>query len=207
MMPPTPPGRRWTLALAILAASASVDVKAFVAPSARLPVAPTASSSSSLQLVPEQGSQLVAAFNAAATAAADHKKQGGYENVTGGKEEFAELNDFIAGEGTSVIGSRPAAVASAARAFVSRVGSILSDYFWREGEKEGDDVVLYPIVGFKFVQDEPNHFRALPTQSNPSCRIVNHVEQELYGWYCTACGLDSIFSEHYCEQPDNDVKV
>ena len=40
---------------------------------------------------------------------------------------------------------------------------------------EGDDVVYFPVVGFTFVRDGPNHCRALPNVSNPSCRIRGDV--------------------------------
>ena len=77
----------------------------------------------------------------------------------------------------------------AQRSFVSRVFSLPSS-LWHPSNEElnheehdnADDVVYFPIVGFTFARDEGNKCRALPTVSNPSCRLRNDHE-DLVGWF------------------------
>jgi hypothetical protein len=58
-------------------------------------------------------------------------------------------------------------------------------------ENEGD-VVYFPIIGFQYVRDKPDHCRALPTISNPSCHILTPIQEKesTYGWYSTVCCLN-----------------
>ena len=65
-------------------------------------------------------------------------------------------------------------------------------------ERDSDDVVYYPIVGFQFVNGGQ---RVLPTTTNASCRIKYMPDQQVYGWYTTACRLGSIYSDSYCDEP------
>jgi type IV secretory pathway VirB9-like protein len=57
-----------------------------------------------------------------------------------------------------------------------------------------DDIQLFPIVGFVYVQDAPHHSRPLPTISQVSCPLhyqdKDHRE-ELYGWFSHVCRLAS----------------
>lgn len=48
-----------------------------------------------------------------------------------------------------------------------------------------DHVEIFPIVGFVYVQDSPDHSRPLPTISNVSCQLHYQEEKDqvLYGWY------------------------
>ena len=152
-----------------------------------------------LNLKVNQGSQLVAAFNAAYSV----------------KEELAE--DTMPAEGAvhTETAPKPSATA-AARAFVSRVFSLPSSMIKRhphpkiEGlppmprdrdlEADKDDVVLYPVVGFTYVKDKPDHSRVLPKVCSPSCRIPMR-EEPVYGWFTSACRLD-VFSDEYCTEPE-----
>jgi len=73
-----------------------------------------------------------------------------------------------------------------------------------KAELDGNDVVLYPLVGFRFVpdQDKPGATKVLPSMvSNPSCRITCMQDQDVYGWFCPSCPLESIFSDNYCDAP------
>ena len=72
------------------------------------------------------------------------------------------------------------------------------------GQGNGDkpDVVLYPVVGFRIVEDEEHHSRVLPTKSNVSCRIPNNYNEDLYGWFSPACRLN-LYKEDPCEAPED----
>lgn len=46
------------------------------------------------------------------------------------------------------------------------------------------DFVLYPIIGFTFVKDRPNHCNVLPNASNPSYGLFKPNEDEVeIGWF------------------------
>ena len=135
------------LALLIFALAASSS-EAFTASPSR-----TTSSSTQLNLVPAQGKQLVAAFEAGV----EHQKHPGTEE-----------------EKPIGVIAKPA---SAAKAFVSRIFSIPGAVMGRHPaaepalvelptvatEGDNDDVVLYPIVGFQFVNGGQ---QVLPTTTN-----------------------------------------
>lgn len=56
--------------------------------------------------------------------------------------------------------------------------------------QEEDDVVLFPINGFRLIYDN-KVVRALPTTSNPACRITAPEQRKevLYGWFSPGCRL------------------
>jgi hypothetical protein len=89
------------------------------------------------------------------------------------------------------------AALAAARAIALAIFSLPASLLQREGmvddccENEGD-VVYFPIIGFQYVRDKPDHCRALPTISNPSCHILTPIQEKesTYGWYSTACCLN-----------------
>ena len=161
-------------------------------------------SSTSLNLLPAQGKQLEAAANAALAKAQAEREQCEEE-----ESECLPPSSEIESE---------TKVRSAARNFVSKVFSIPSSiirghprpeleglgdadtFEWQD--QPGDDVVLFPMVGFQFVNDAPNHYGVLPTAraGNPSCRLRNDGEQALVGWFSKACHLD-MFAENYCDEP------
>ena len=181
------------------------------------------STTTRLRLVPEQGSQLVAAFHALTADIAEQltlDEETRHKLVTT-KEAAANASNKI-NITTEVDPEKALAgglVASAARTVVSRIFSIpgaimgrhpaaaptILDGFDTQGivgsrdSTPDNEVVLYPIVGFQFVQVDPQTVRVLPTVSNPSCRIFNKDDQELYGWFSSACRLESFDSDHYCD--------
>lgn len=122
------------------------------------------STATKLHLTPEQGPQLVAAWNAACS----HEDYDGdyhYEETHHQEEE----------KSTNV---------KSARGFVSRVFSIPSNMIRRHPhpEEEGFDVVYYPIVGFQFVK---GHSRVLPTTAHATvCQLPSTLP--VYGWF-TPC--------------------
>ena len=99
------------------------------------------------------------------------------------------------------------ATTSTARAFVSRVFSLPSSLIKKHprAELEGlrrdsttstaaaslsslalhghDDVVLYPVTGFQYIADAPNHCRAVPKVSSAACRLPNHRDEVVYGYF------------------------
>lgn len=172
------------LALVILAlAASSSSVDAFTVTRTTNHVSPTTSSSTKLQLVPEQGKQLVAAFEAGC---AEHHEHPGTAEET------------------------PIGTMDAAKSFVSRIFSIPGAIMGRHpaaepalvelpaSRKTDNDVVLYPIVGFQFVNGGQ---QVVPTKTNAACRINNLKDQEVFGWYTTSCRLNSIYSDTYCDEP------
>jgi hypothetical protein len=137
----------------------------------------------SLSLLPTQGSQLEAAFNAQC-----------FQRFS---EDDEDSND---GDCIFEVATPPRPIATA-RAFVSRVFSSPSSLVHPHEEpifspvkfdhrNDDDDVVLYPIVGFCLMQDA-DVVRALPTVSHPTCRIAPPQErmERLYGWYSPVCRL------------------
>jgi hypothetical protein len=133
----------------------------------------------SLNLLPCQGNQLKAAYDAA-TCKSDEAApgaQGGYVEEHHGP-------------------------AAAARAFVSRLFSLPSspESVWRRKGKKQEDVVLYPIIGFHFVRSQGRYI-ALPTTSHAACPIHRNQNEEIVGWYSAACELDH-FSEDPCHKPE-----
>jgi hypothetical protein len=158
--------RSSTLYLALVVFLASANAFA--------PPLKVSSTTTKLHLTPEQGSQLVAAWNAACS----HKDDDGnyhYEEIHHHQEEKS-MN------------------MKSARGFVSRVFSIPSSMIRRhphpkeEGfdhphpKEEGFDVVYYPIVGFQFVQ---GHSRVFPTTAYATaCHLPSTLP--VYGWF-TPC--------------------
>ncbi|CAB9523193.1 expressed unknown protein [Seminavis robusta] len=192
-----------SLLAATLLAGACSSVESFSVLSSR----PTRSSSTRLNLVPEQGKQLEAAVTAA----------------------YAKAEEESSSSSTATLTPPPCPKKrlSSARAFVSRVFSLPSvirghphpkleglseddaalettTWEWQDGPQ--DDVVLFPLVGFQFVQDAPNHYGVLPssTACNPSCRLrTNAADEEHVGWFSKACHLQNLYADNYCEEPTN----
>eukprot|EP00428_Durinskia_dybowskii_P052666 CAMPEP_0170330176 /NCGR_PEP_ID=MMETSP0116_2-20130129/66018_1 /TAXON_ID=400756 /ORGANISM="Durinskia baltica, Strain CSIRO CS-38" /LENGTH=182 /DNA_ID=CAMNT_0010583339 /DNA_START=119 /DNA_END=667 /DNA_ORIENTATION=- len=140
-----------------------------------------------LNLVPGQGNQLVAAYNAA----------------TCKKDE--EDND-------GVDGSTPAPVTTSvqesSRTFVNKVFHLPSVRRHPYPKAEGldnhieSDVVYYPMIGFTFCRNG-DRVIALPTKSNVSCRLPVQEEQ-VYGWFSPVCKLD-LYSDDPCRNPNDNV--
>lgn len=147
--------------------------------SAAFTIAPLASPrNSALDLLPTQASELVAA------------SQSAYPRKLDQDDDEPEILPAVT-----------AADMPKARSFAQRVFSIPSSMIKRhphplsEGlpkevmstapvplEDDEEGVVLFPITGYRLVKDASDHSRALPTISNPSCRIPQRNE-ELHGWF------------------------
>lgn len=159
----------------------------------------------SLNLMPGQGKQLEAAMNAALAKA---------EAVKELCEVEGECPDLPPSEDKP----KPSALKFVKRVF-SLPSSIIrghphptlegledeevlesSTFDWNDSPE--DDVVLFPLVGFQFVHDAPNHYGVLPSAHacNPSCRLRQDGEEEVVGWFSKACHLD-MFKENYCDDP------
>jgi len=75
-----------------------------------------------------------------------------------------------------------------------------------EGARRGeDDVVLYPVVGFRWVGvDNENkgskRYQVLPMSFKASMPIMKIREQEIYGWYSPCCARGNVFDDYefYC---------
>lgn len=93
--------------------------------------------------------------------------------------------------------------AATARAFAARVFSLPSSLIKRHPHPKveglphaitststSQDVVFFPVIGFQYVKDSPNHCSALPTISVASCSLPNRNE-ELFGWFSPALQLEN----------------
>ena len=143
-----------------------------------------AESSSARYLVPEQGCQLKAAWEAAS--ASHHYDHFGKESSSA-----MAMDHHI----------HPASPASAARAFVSHLFSLPSTLL-HPHSSEVADVVYYPIVGFHYtlLSSKPLPTTAFPTAA--ACRIPPPPTSErLYGWFSPGCHLNHPDSDDYLEEP------
>jgi hypothetical protein len=124
---------------------------------------------SALNLLPGQGNELVAAYNAATCKEDDEEE---YQ----AKPVALEIDDPEDNQ-----------TSAAARSFASLLFSLPSTLRKRS---QNYDVVLYPMVGFKFVHHE-DKFVALPTMSHMSCRLPSaRNNEEVYGFFSPATSLD-----------------
>lgn len=140
--------------------------------------------SSALHLLPQQGSQLVAASNAAlAQAQHDREHQSATATVKYEAKEDAELTVGRARELISRIFSLPSAIVRPSAMEITNV---------EFSSNENDDVVIYPVVGFRYVR-VGDEYHALPTTSNAACQLRNlpgKQHESVFGWFSPACFLD-----------------
>ena len=142
-------------------------------------------STTRLHLRTNQGSQLVAAWNAAHCHDDDDEEEHHHPAPTVTKKE------------------------SAARAFVSKVFCLPSTMIRRHPhQEEGSEDVIYPIVGFQFVPTNDNHSIVVPTAHCSTFCSLPHSEEPVYGWYTAqACALGNPFSDDYCNEPPSNGKL
>jgi hypothetical protein len=148
--------------------------------------------SSSLQLLPGQGNQLVAASNAVYC-----------------KEEEKQIE-----AATAAIHSNDESIpvhspTAAAKSFAHRVFSLPSSMIKRHPHPKWEgfapkqlekDVVYYPVVGFQFVHTDGGDI-ALPTTGHAACQLNTQTQTEdVVGWFSPSCKLDA-FSEDPCHKP------
>eukprot|EP00526_Cylindrotheca_closterium_P023951 CAMPEP_0113638738 /NCGR_PEP_ID=MMETSP0017_2-20120614/20306_1 /TAXON_ID=2856 /ORGANISM="Cylindrotheca closterium" /LENGTH=196 /DNA_ID=CAMNT_0000549885 /DNA_START=190 /DNA_END=780 /DNA_ORIENTATION=+ /assembly_acc=CAM_ASM_000147 len=156
---------------------ASAFTTSFSSPSIAAPTTTTA-----LHLKSGQGNQLVAAYNAAA-AATEH------ETI----EKVATVVEKPKSKRKEEAPANPEA-----RSFAARLFSL--DFHTHKDDKE--DVVYYPLVGFKLVHHE-GRVIPLPTKDHTSCRLVSSTraaQEEVYGWFSPTCTLD-LYAEDICHEP------
>lgn len=192
-----------TFILVVLLGSIQASVEAFSPYVANRSAQPT---NSLLFLLPSQGAQLAAAGSCAYDQ--DQQKHSRSNRTTADQdhENTVPLTDG----GNIIINEISPAVShhsqNLARSFVSRIFSLPASLLHpRENGNDDKDVdcILYPVVGFQLVQDDDTHFcRALPTTSNPSCRLLP-PNQVLVGYYSPACHLkcDGKDDTKYCQKP------
>mmetsp|Transcript_830 Transcript_830/g.1732 ORF Transcript_830/g.1732 Transcript_830/m.1732 type:complete len:183 (-) Transcript_830:415-963(-) len=134
---------------------------------------------SQLGLVPDQGNQLVAAFNAITT---DHKNQDSNAApvATGIKVDMA-------------VDEQQKGSLGVAKNFLAMVFNLPTV------RHPAEDVVYYPMVGFRFFEGIDTVF---PTVSHNCCVMPtqSQKEEEVFGWFSSSCQLD-LFSENICQNP------
>jgi hypothetical protein len=136
---------------------------------------------SALNLLPGQGNELVAAYNAATF------------------QENEQEEDQAVPVTLEMDHPKDDRASAAARSFASRLFSLPSTLIKRS---QNYDVVLYPMVGFKFVHHE-DKFIALPTKSHMSCRLPSaRNDEEVYGFFSPACSLD-LYATDISQDPKN----
>lgn len=130
--------------------------------------------SSSLNLVPDQANQLVAAYNAATSTSATA--------VTAPIKLDKDVEE-----------QHHKGAIAAAKSFLTRV------FHKPSVEHPHHDVVYYPMVGFRFFEGIDDVF---PTTSHVSCTMPTKAqkEEEVFGWFSPSCGLD-MFSDDVCHNP------
>jgi len=159
---------------AIVYCALQLEGEAFTAPIS----ANRINTASSLNLVPAQGNQLVAAYNAICEE----------KSAASLKEAPIQLDNNVDGNNKGAI--------AASRKFLTRIFHMPS--IKHPGQKQ-HDVSYYPMLGFRFFKGTST---VLPTTSNVSCTLPTHSqkEEEVYGWFSSSCKLD-LFSEEICHNP------
>jgi len=169
--------------------------EAFAPPATRAHPRVGASSSctSSLCLLPTQASELVEHAYPSSTEEDEDDVDSPHRRHQQQQQQDEEQNEVISSDGSQhhQATHQQQAHHSSPLSFVTRVFQFPSTFIKvvhpSNKEDGSEDVVLFPVTGYRLVQDEANHrYRALPTQTNPSCRILPRtVRDEVpYGrWY------------------------
>lgn len=187
-----------------------------------LPTTTNAGASSSLEMLPGQGNQLAAAYNAASCDKKEEEEVGMFHRH---EEELPQEQDHS---------SHWRAIASS-KSFLTRVfhkpavkhpiadGVVdvdespsqsprfhfpftnflrnLNHHKNNNHNHEVEEAIYYPIVGFTFVKGCDD---ALPTHTQGSIRMptTSQKKQDVYGWYSTSCKLDLCTDdETMCHSP------
>mmetsp|Transcript_3168 Transcript_3168/g.7227 ORF Transcript_3168/g.7227 Transcript_3168/m.7227 type:complete len:180 (+) Transcript_3168:148-687(+) len=138
----------------------------------------------SLNLVPDQGNQLVAAYNAISL-----EKR----SETAAAAPIQVDRNFDESE-------NPRGAIAASKRFLTRI--FHKPATEHPGEGKNNDVVYYPMVGFRFFEGIDSVF---PTTSNVSCDMPtkSQKEEEVFGWFSLSCKLD-LYSEDVCRNPEDE---
>ena len=161
-----------------------------------------------LALIPEQGNQLAAAYNAAL----DHKEipiveyEDDEQDNTSHWRAISTSKSFL-----NRLFHKPSAPESTTQEEETnnhskfQLGTFLHNlshpnlHIRNNNKAKKDEIYLYPIIGFQFVEGCQD---ALPTLSHVSCRMPtkSQKEEEVVGWYTTCCKLD-LYSDDVCHSP------
>jgi hypothetical protein len=172
----------------LLVLAACTATRAFV-----MNVATLGAGETRLHLLPTQGNQLIAA----STVVYDEESTGTSSTVAAPSDQGdADRSDR---ETKSYYSTAKRSMATAARSLVNAVVQSTLPHTAKE-----NDEVLFPLTGFTLIRDKPDHYRVLPTTTNPSCRLPSCTRDEiLYGWFSPACPLDNFAhdDEMYASHP------
>lgn len=178
----------------------------------------SSSSSSALNLVPDQGNQLAAAYNAAHSDDDEMNNNNNNNNKkitqeVSASETTAPIEANHNNDGVDESSHWRAIAAS--KSFLTRIfhkpsgnskhtpgvveGDLDHSNINNNNKNKNEDVVYYPMVGFTYFEGIEN---ALPTTSHQSCIMTtkSQKEEEVYGWFSSSCKLD-FFSEDVCHTP------
>ena len=137
---------------------------------------------SALCLTPSQGIQLEAAYNAGCVQSDEEDECSyPYPAAQNTRPPLGAARDFVAR-----IFSMPSALLHPKES-----NNVLANVKFDILHNDQDDVVLYPIVGFRLMPDGENHVRALPTVARSACRLPANQKEEIYGWFSAACPLEA----------------
>ena len=163
----------------------------------------SSASSTSLDLCVGQGNQLAAAYNAKLYSGTYHSSSSASNTASGElNSKHWNASRFLARvfHIASTINSNTNTSTESSVKEQRREHFSLLNFLHH---KQNQEVVKYPIVGFRLCSENPNNdCIALPTTSNYACRIPTCEEkgEELYGWYSPASKLD-FYSDDYCRNP------
>ena len=175
-------GSTQAFAVALCALQLASQTEAFTAAPSLPGSTATTTTASQLGLVPDQGNQLVAAYNAICTEQERMKKNGNAAPVASG----IKVDKAVDGQQSR----GPIGVSKDFLAKVFHLPSVMHP---------AEDVVYYPMVGFRFFEGIDT---VLPTTSHNCCVIPtkSQKEEEVFGWFSPSCQLD-LFSEDICQNP------
>ena len=158
----------------------------------------------SLQLIPGQGNQLVAAYNAATCKKIEdgQEQEANKEEETAGGETIIQLVKPSAPSKADDEPSSPASQSLASRIF-SLPSALIGNRKSHKKSDKNDDIVLYPLVGFKLVHHDEKVI-ALPTKSHVACRlpVSSRKDEDVYGWYSPSCSLN-LYAQDISENPSS----
>jgi hypothetical protein len=157
-----------------------------------------------LQLLPEQGNQLAAAYNAAL----DHKEPviedeeqdnaSHWRAIATSKSFLNRL--FHKPSATKLDNDTTATTQEENNHSKFQLGTFLHNLSHPNlHNKAKDEIYLYPVIGFQFVEGCQD---ALPTLSHASIRMPTkgQKEEDVVGWYTACCKLD-LYSDDVCHSP------
>eukprot|EP00536_Pseudo-nitzschia_multiseries_P003104 jgi/Psemu1/284196/fgenesh1_pg.44_\ len=161
--------------------------------------------SSALRLLPDQGNQLVAAYNALSESQLKETKATTTAAATNSSNkapiEVSKDIRVVADEAEAAPRSKwRESTIAASKSLLSKIfqgPAVLHPLELKFGRPE--DVCYYPMVGFRYIEGVDT---VLPTKASASCSMPTRSqrEEELFGWFSSSCKLD-LFSDDVCVNP------